>query len=162
MNLDTCDFYSVIPVLFGSNVHFVFERLNESAVARDRRSTHGFSIKATDKRESWTWSLIYLILSAIFPILSTPYEMLEIWNFLHTLHSHIIQWHRNVFFLIFFCFSYTAITILWIVHFVFSLENRSHVRKTDHFLHMWGKRKIKKSILLYSFDKLAGLKVFPL
>ena len=29
-----------------------------------------FLIKATDKRESWTWSLIYSILSAVFPILS--------------------------------------------------------------------------------------------
>ena len=61
-----------------------------------------FLIKATDKRESWTWSLIYSILSAVFPILSLQlhairYEMLEIWNFLHVLLLHAIQYDKICF-----------------------------------------------------------------
>ena len=61
-----------------------------------------FWIMATDKRESWMWSLIYSILSAIFPILSLQlhairYEMLEIWNFLHVLLLHTIQYDKICF-----------------------------------------------------------------
>ena len=67
---------------------------------------------------------------------------------------------RKSSFLNFSCFSalqwpFCALSILF-----FSLIFRTGVRKTAHFPHMCGKRKIKKSILLYSFIKFAVKKGF--